>query len=296
MQDALLPRAEADPHGAARDPGDGAERPVTEYAGRGDVEKTMALLWGRARSTGRGPRPGLTVADVVAAAVTIADAEGLAALSMRKVGERLGRSAMSLYSYVPGKAELVDLMLDTVLGERPTRYDLGAGWRPALEAATRDAWEFYGRHPWALQVAGGRAVLGPNELDRYEELLRVLTASGLSALDAGRAASAVDAFVRGAARTYADSRAAESTTGVSDDEWWSERAPLLDEIMAEQGPTRYPTITALAAEGVYEQPDRAPDDTTPYLEREALDAFEFGLQLLLDGLEAHATRTAAERR
>jgi AcrR family transcriptional regulator len=269
---------------------------MTEYAGRGDVEKTMALLWGRTRAGGRGPRPGLSVADVVAAAVALADAEGLAAVSMRRVGERLGRSAMSLYSYVPGKAELVDLMLDAVLGEQPATYDLAAGWRAAVEAATRDAWDFYVRHPWALQVAGGRAVLGPNELDRYEELLRVLTASGLSGLDAGRAAAAVDAFVRGAARTYADSHAAEAATGVSDDEWWSERAPLLDEIMATEGPTRYPTITALAAEGVYEQPDRAPDDATPYLEREALDAFEFGLQLLLDGLEAHATRARDDRR
>ena len=79
---------------------------------------------------------------------------------MRKVAERLGRSAMSLYTYVPGKAELLDLMLDTVLGELPTAYSEN-GWRAAVEASARDGWDFYQRHPWVLQVSGAPGVSVP---------------------------------------------------------------------------------------------------------------------------------------
>src|SRR5918995_3143148 len=128
---------------------------MTEYASRGDHRRTMELLWGVGAPTTRGPKPGLALATIVATAVELADAEGLAAVSMRKVAERLGRSAMALYTYVPGKAELLDLMLDTVYGEDVAPAPDG-GWRVAAEAPARATWELYLRHPWVLQVAGGR--------------------------------------------------------------------------------------------------------------------------------------------
>ena len=94
---------------------------MTEYPGRGDARRSMALLWGKAEPPKRGPKQGLSVEAIVGAAIAIADADGLDALSMRKVGERLGTSAMALYTYVPAKTELVDLMLEAVLGELPWR-------------------------------------------------------------------------------------------------------------------------------------------------------------------------------
>ncbi|MGF1647135.1 MAG: TetR/AcrR family transcriptional regulator [Kineosporiaceae bacterium] len=260
---------------------------MAEYAGRGDARRTMELLWRTGPTPGRGPRPSLDPDAVAAAAIEIADTEGLAAVSMRKVAERLGRSAMSLYSYVPGKGELLDLMLDRVLDDHPRDFDTGRGWRPAVEAAARAAWDFQLRHPWVLQVAGGRTPLGPTRLDLDEAALRLFDGSGLTAVETLRAWGAVTSFVQGAARTVADARAAERETGVSDDEWWLARAPILTEAM-NAVPDRYPALNRLSTEGAFDQTDRDPDDASSYLEREALDAFEFGLRLLLDGIEAHA--------
>ena len=73
---------------------------------------------------------------------------------------------------------------------------------------------------------------------------------------------------------------------MSDDDWWNARAPLLEELADDAWDERYPTATRLAPEQAFDQPDRSPDDATPYMVREALDTFEFGLQRLLDGIEA----------
>src|SRR5687767_2920874 len=109
-----------------------------EYSGAGDPTRTMQLLWGVQERSRRGPKPRLTVEDITRAAITLADAEGLDAVSMRRVGEQLGVTAMSLYSYVPGKAELLDLMVDRVYGEVP-RLLSDSGWRERLERIARDA-------------------------------------------------------------------------------------------------------------------------------------------------------------
>jgi AcrR family transcriptional regulator len=263
---------------------------MTEYASRGDPGRTMALLWGRAPMPSRGPKQRLAVDDVVVVAVAIADADGLPAVSMRKVAERLGHSAMSLYTYVPGKAELLDLMLDRVLGELPTQYDLAGGWRQAVDQSARDGWALYERHPWMLQISSSRAVLGPHELDAFETQLTLLDGLGLTGVEMARAVGAVAGFVRGAAKSVADARTAEQATGQSDDDWWNARSPLLDELATDVWPERYPTSTRLQAEHAFDQLDRAPDDPTPYTVKDALDAFEFGLQRLLDGLEAFIAR------
>lgn len=273
---------------------------MTEYAGRGDPRRTMALLWGRGEVPTRGPKQALTVPEIVAAAIGIADAGGLGAVSMRNVAERLGKSAMGLYTYVPGKAELLDLMLDRVQGELPTDYSLDEGWRAAAERCARDEWAFYERHPWVLQVSGARAALGPHEFDLYETQLRLFDGLGLSGVEMTRAVGVLASFVRGAAKAVSDARTAERETGLSDDDWWNARAPLLEELEDDTWAERYPTVTRLSEEHVFDQLDR-PDDTTPYLVQDALDTFEFGLQRMLDGLEAYvASRrkrlSGAERR
>ncbi len=100
------------------------------FAGQGDPRRTLSLLW-RAEAppparTGPGPKPRLSVDAIVAAAVAIADEEGMDALSMRAVGDRLGRTAMALYTHVPGKSELLDLMYDAVHAELPRSYEESA--------------------------------------------------------------------------------------------------------------------------------------------------------------------------
>jgi AcrR family transcriptional regulator len=266
---------------------------MPELVSRGDPKRSMELLWGTAEAPTRGPKPGLSVAAIVGAGITVADAEGLAALSMRRVGEQLGKSAMSLYTYVPGKAELLDVMLDTVLGELRTDLPLDAGWRPAVEAHARDLWALYERHPWVLQIVGSRPTLGPNELAVYEAQLRMVDGLGLSGTDMANTVALFTGYVAGSAKTVADAKAAEQLTGVSDDDWWNARSPLLDDMY---DPAAYPVSSRLSAEQAFDQLDRAPDDTTPYLVRSALDAFEFGLQRVLDGIEAYVAAATRSRR
>jgi AcrR family transcriptional regulator len=263
---------------------------MPEVVSRGDPKRSMELLWGTGEAPTRGPKPGLSVAAIAAAGIALADAEGIGALSMRRVAERLGKSAMSLYTYVPSKAELVDVMLDTVLGEVQTDIAIDDGWRQAVEAHARDLWALYERHPWVLQLVGSRPTLGPNELAVFEAELRLVDGLGLSGTDMANTVALVVGFVAGAAKSVADAKAAEQLTGVSDDDWWNARSPLLDGVY---DPARYPVSTRLSAEQTFDQLDRAPDDTTPYLERGALDAFEFGLQRVLDGIEAYIGVRAA---
>lgn len=257
----------------------------TEYAGRGDPRRSLELLWRRAAAPTRGPKPALSVDAIVAAAIEVADTGGLAALSMRKVADQLGRSAMSLYTYVPGKAELLDLMVDAAIGEAvPQPPDPGTPWRDAVEGFARELWAMYERHPWVLQIAGARAALGPNEFDHFEATMSIVDGIGLSGLDMARVVSVVSGYVRGAAKAVADAIEAERITGISDDEWWTSRAPLLEELSASGN---HPTLARLSAEGTFSQAQRDPDDATPYTVFEALDAFEFGLQRLLDGIAVY---------
>ena len=262
---------------------------MPEYAGRGDPRRTLELLWGRVAPPARGPKQGLTPLEIARAAIELADADGLDGVTMRKVADRLGRSAMSLYTYVPSKAELVDLMLDTSLGEVPASHSTGQGWRADAEACARSAWELYRRHPWLLQVSAARSLMGPNETRAFEATLAVFDGLGLSGLQMTRIVSLLADFVRGAATSLADAALAERVTGMSDDEWWHARSPLFEELSGEDFAERFPVITRLQAEeAAFDQPfDDALLDGHSYTEAIALDTFEFGLTRLLDGVEVY---------
>jgi AcrR family transcriptional regulator len=244
---------------------------MRDESGRGDPERTLELLWGTREPSTRGPKPGLTVEQIVRAAIAIADAEGLDALSMRRLAGELGVGTMSLYRYVPGKAELVDLMLDAIHVDS-AQPDAGVtGWRALLEYYARAGWALLQRHPWAI-TAYTRPVLGPNVLDSYEAVLAAAAETGLEPGDLLNAAELVSGYVDGAARRDAEITEAERRTGVTEEQWWAARESLWERYFDVE---RYPTITALWESGAYDA--RA-------------DAFEFGLQRVLDGIEAHLAR------
>ena len=259
---------------------------MTEYLGTGDPTRSLSLLWGRLTPSTRGPAAGSTPGEIAAAAIRLGDEGGLDAVSMRKVAERLGRSTMSLYTYVRSKAELLELMLDTVLGELPLEYDRSDGWRAAAETCAREVWSFYERHPWVLQIADTRATLGPNETASYESQLRIFDDLGLSGLDMTRLVGVLGSFVRGSASSVANARAAEHATGISDDDWWRARTSVLDDVVGEDYATRFPTVTKLQAqEQTFDEPWDG-EIVGSYMETVARDTFEFGLARLLDGIEA----------
>jgi AcrR family transcriptional regulator len=242
------------------------------YGGRGDPVRGMALLWRdeAAPVRGRGPKPGLTVNRIVAAATELADAEGLAALSMRRVAERLGVGTMSLYTYVPSKAELIDVMYDAACS--PVEVS-GDGWRARLAAVARASWELYRRHPWMLQVmAMARPPLGPNSIAAYDRDLRAVDGIGLTDLEMDSVVNMVSVYVQGAARTAVDAADSEQDTGMTDAEWWETYGPLLAKVF---DASRYPVAARVgAAAGEANQSAYDP-----------VHGFEFGLERVLDGVE-----------
>ncbi|WP_434442927.1 TetR/AcrR family transcriptional regulator [Lentzea sp. E54] len=256
------------------------------YAGQGDPRRSIELLWRNASTERRpGPKPGLSVDAIVDAGIAVADEQGMA-FSMRAVGERLGRTAMALYTYVPGKNELVDLMYDRTMAELPTSYPIEDGWRPAVTRWAHDMWEFYSRHPWVLQVSQARPVLGPHEFAVIEALAAILVSTGLPGRELRGIVGAINYFVRGAAQTVAEARAAGGATGEADEEWWYARSAVLMEIEPDLD-KKFPMLHLLES-------DREPvDPELPYLENDAVENFRSGLRVLLDGVEG-AVRAVAE--
>jgi AcrR family transcriptional regulator len=254
---------------------------ATEYSGGGDPKRSIELLWRTQEPPKRGPKPRLTVDQIAGVAIDLADREGLAGLSMRRVADHLGVTAMSLYTYVPGKAELIDLMLDTVYAEvvgsdaadMADMADSKNGWRARLELIARQNWDLYRRHPWLLQVATSRPALGPNVLAKYDYELGAVTGLGLTEIEMDLLLSLVLDYVHGAVRGAVHAVQVEQRTGMTDEQWWQIAAPLLDKVI---DPTGYPTAARVGTAA-----------TTEYGAAYApVRAFEFGLQRMLDGIEA----------
>ncbi|MCI2417278.1 TetR/AcrR family transcriptional regulator [Saccharopolyspora sp. K220] len=254
---------------------------ATEYSGGGDPARSLALLWRTqdGPSSGRRGRSDLGVDRIVRAGIDIADADGLAALSMRRVADHLGVGTMSLYTYVPGKAELIDVMLDTVYGETARAVDDDADWRSRLTRIARENWALYHRHPWMLQVAAGRAVLGPNAIAKYDHELGAVADLGLTEIEMDSLLSLVLGHAEAAARRAVEMAQVEQRSGMTDEQWWRAHAPLLGQFL---DPQRYPTAARVgSAAGQAHGSAHNPAHT-----------FEFGLQRILDGIEAFvATRS-----
>ncbi|MFD6948567.1 TetR family transcriptional regulator [Nocardiopsis sp. TSRI0078] len=263
------------------------------YAGQGDARRTMDLLWrapgsGAAR-TAPGPKPELSVDLVVETAVALADAEGMRALSMRSVGQRLGRTAMSLYTYVASKNELVELMYDHAFKELAEAAEAEAetGWRAATTAWATRLWDFFLRHPWTLEVSQARPVLGPNEYRLFESLASVLHRAGLAPAQIRSAYGNLFTLVRGPAQTASEARRAQEVTGVPEDRWWYERSAQLERV-APDFSERFPVLTLMSEQGAFDNEN----DSEPYLEQEAWETFRFGLEALLDGIQGAISANA----
>jgi AcrR family transcriptional regulator len=136
------------------------------------------LLWDRKPPPSRGPKPAMTLEGIARAGIALADAEGLDAVSMQRVAGELSFTKMSLYRYVPGKAELVAVMTDLAIGSPPAHP--GLGWRETLTAWAFDLYAAFERHPWLLLSMVGRRALGPNELTWMDRGVQALSETGLN--------------------------------------------------------------------------------------------------------------------
>ncbi|MFF1376553.1 TetR/AcrR family transcriptional regulator [Streptomyces sp. NPDC058308] len=241
-----------------------------------DITRSLDLLWGEGARPARGPKPGLTLDRIVTEAVRLADAEGLAAVSMRRLATELGTGTMSLYRYVPGKGDLVDLMLDRVHTPPEEDGPWTGGWREGVEAYARETLVLYRRHPWLLHANQARPVLGPGSVGGLDRTLSRIKSMGLTDPELVGVIVMTEGYVTGVARTQVHEAEAAKRTGLTDEEFWAAQAPTLDRIMRSG---RYPALAHLSDDSF------GPD----------FDHFEFGLQRLLDGLDVLVARRARER-
>ncbi|MEV6975544.1 TetR/AcrR family transcriptional regulator [Kitasatospora sp. NPDC093806] len=249
---------------------------ASDRSSAGDPARTLALLWGMSaeeKPGRRGPRQAKSPAEIAAAAIAIADAEGVDAVTMRRVAQELGVSPMALYTYVPGKAELLDLMLDTVYAAMPRSAPADRGWRARAAAVADDNRALHRAHPWTVAVATSRPPLGPGLMAKYEYELRALEGTGLPDVDLDAALTHLLGFVETCARMAADERAARQDSALTDAQWWSANAELLARVFDAE---RYPVAARVgAAAGEAHGGAYHPDH-----------AYAFGLARVLDGLAA----------
>lgn len=222
----------------------------------------------------------LTRERIVRAALGIADEEGLAALSMRSVATRLGVPTMSLYRHVPGKDELVLLMIDSVFAESEPPRAPAADWRTSLEQVMRLHWSLYQRHPWmARMLTILRPQLIPSGMAHTDFALRALDGLGLDLRTMLHVHIAVVGFVRGIAMELETEADAEAETGLTSDEWMESQEAEMHRILASG---RFPMLARLSA--------------VPDLEMDLDSLFESGMKLLLDGLAVRLPAPAKIRK
>lgn len=245
--------------------------------------RRLALLWSLQPWSGRKSksRADLSIEKIVSSAVETADNDGIEALSMRRVAERLGVGTMTLYTYIPGKEELIDLMLDSVYGEMSRPATMPEGWRARLELVARENWLLARRHPWILQISKIRPPLGPNAVAKYDYELSAVADIGLSETEMDSVVDLVNGHVEYVARRWLDATQVERSSGMTDEQWWEVNGPLVRSIVDEE---RFPTAARVGvATGEAYGAAYAPEH-----------AFEFGLQRMLDGIEVFIRHRHAE--
>jgi AcrR family transcriptional regulator len=217
--------------------------------------RTDGLAWARPQSR---RRPTLTREAIVEAAISVADAEGIDAVSIRRIATELGVRPMSLYTHIDRKEDLFDLMGDEIIGEvLVSEEELAVGWREALTSIANREREMIGRHPWVNELMGRKMWIGPNALRHMEQSLAALDELGLDLERGLQIVRAVDQYMFG----YVSMEAAHSRM----------KRPL----------SEYLYMDGLAESGEY--PRIAPILRTDWWP--GVEGFEVGLKWLLDGIE-----------
>jgi AcrR family transcriptional regulator len=227
-----------------------------------ELPRVLAMLWGREEPVRRGPRPTLTLEAIGRAAIALADAQGLAAVSMKRVAGSLGVSTMALYRYVDTKDDLFTLMLEFASAAPPDLRG-ATSWRNGLEGWCRAYRELLLRHPWMLQVPLTGPPATPHQLGWMESALAAMDGMALSAQESTQVLLQLNVYVRGDV-------ALGVSIGEADDESVSGTWAMRVRALTDQA--RFPTVHAMLASGEFDEDD------------DPAEQFEFGLQRMLDGV------------
>jgi AcrR family transcriptional regulator len=264
-------------------PGQAAPRPLPPG---------LDLLWGRRERGRRGPRPGLSADVIAAAAIRLADAEGLESVSMARVAAELGVTTMALYRYVANKDELLQLMWNaSALGAESLVIE-GDGWRTRLRAWAVIQRDMLDLHPWITQMPMAAPPVAPNSLHFVERGLEAMDETGLPDGEKIRVIGLLSSYTLSEARMAADAMravtaamaaAAQAGPGTASPGTDGSPGPpdsyeaLLRELVDEQ---TYPRLYRLAWQP---QPENPPSEREQFL---------FGVDTILDGVQVLIDRTA----
>ncbi len=280
--------------------------PSADGAGDGrHVSTTLQRLWRRGAPRRRGPKPALSVEQVVRAAVEIADAEGLEAVSMARVAESLGYSSMALYRYVASKDELLALMADAVAADFTLPPYPEGDWRAGLEAWTRAQIDGVIARPWFIDLPLATVQLGPNRLRWVDAAFTILRDLGLTVDEKLQIVGLLAQHVLGEGRVQVETRRAaadavrrEQGLPASTPESELDRGALdranpyhdFETVLTHlASPDAYPDLYAALAD--------APQPPGPARHSDLWeDDIGFGLQVVLDGVAAFVERRLASRR
>jgi AcrR family transcriptional regulator len=235
----------------------------------GTEEQAIQSVWTRPRK-GR-EQPALSRAQIVAEAIKLLDAEGLEALSMRRLGTRLGAGATSLYRHVTNREELIELVVDEVYGENevPAVED-PAQWRAAAAVCAHGVRSMILRHPWVASVLGqvGLSYLGPNVMRLNDRVLTLFETAGFPLEEADQAISTLISYVIGMGTAEAAWLTSLARSGKTEQEWVRALRPA-----AEEATKEYPRLQEMTTRA----------DQDPAHIREV--NFQYGLDRVLDGLQ-----------
>jgi AcrR family transcriptional regulator len=235
-----------------------------------ELPPVLAIGWGLTAPASRGPRPTMTAAGIVDAAIALADADGIAAVAMARVAERLGVTTMALYRYVSSKDDLLVLMVDAAMGPPPPRRRT-RGWRPGLRHWVHDLFDRYQAHPWALDVPITGPPALPNQLAWLDRGLAELARTDLELAEQLSVMLLLAGFVRNAATLARDIAGGHEQAGSTPAEAEAQYQSLLEALVTAE---RFPALHAAVRGGLLSDSD--PDDL----------GLEFGLATILDGVAA----------
>ena len=233
-----------------------------------DLPRGVALAWGVATNPQRGPKRELSIEKIVETAVDIADADGLAAVSMSSVAARLGFTTMSLYRYVSAKDDLLLLMQEQGIGLPPASISEAPDWQSALRAWSRASLESYLAHPWLVELPISGTPNTPNNLAWMDAALAALESTPLTPLDRIGALLLVTGHTRWEA-TVAHSYAISQQSGMSIEQRDAMDNHILETLVTAEG---FPAVKRVVDSGVFIAQD---------------DPFAFGLDRLIDGIASY---------
>lgn len=234
-----------------------------------ELPRGIALAWGVAADPQRGPKREMSVEKIVEAAVALADAEGLGAVSMAAVAARLGFTPMSLYRYVSAKDDLLLLMQEEATGLPPETHREAEGWRERLLALYEAQILVYLRHPWMLSVPISGSPITPNSSAWLDAGLAALDGTPLTADERVAVALAVTGHARWCGIVQAGYTEQSRTSGLSPEEVAAREASLFDRVITAD---EFPALRQAIEDGVFLSP---------------ADPFRFAVERTLDGVAAY---------